>query len=337
MDTNTDGATSVSEVIREQDPIGQQIKSNGHRKTLCETRQQPALLRAAVRFSTKIEKWNKAFSTKLEKWDKGFSAAVYRVACEASEALQIHDELVEYHGGKDRGAFMYVLALSNLEQSPDARMECALRRTIQLYNDELEAWRLNKLISQHRRRVARTGYVERVERIYKKFRRYASHNQALATLSKYHRENADTVLRDTIRETVCSEGAHLLLDEDILNEVGNRIRREGTHKRKKLEAEERLRLEDAKLVGSSKQGVRGPTDSRNLEQVSFDALDHLEQLNKKASKSRTTKPTAQELESLTLSAYMLDREAEAIVKRPANQIKQERHRAAKKFRRAERL
>jgi hypothetical protein len=259
------------------------------------------------------------------------------VVGEVSETLRVIDELVEYHGGEDRGAFMYVLALSYLEQSPDARLECTLRRTIQLYGDELKLWRLNKLVDQHRGRVARTGPVERVERINKAFRRYASHNQALATLSNYYRENTNTVLRDTIRETVCSEGAHLLLDEDIVGEVGNRIRREGTDKRKKLEAEERLRLEDSKLVGSSKQGVRGPSDARNLEQDSFDALDYLEQLAKKASKSRATKPTAQELESLSLSAYMLDREAEARVKRPANQIKQERHRAAKKFRRAKRL
>jgi len=60
----------------------------------------------------------------------------------------------------------------------------------------------------------------------------------------------------------------------------------------------------------------------------------LEQLGKKALESRATRPTAQELESFALSAYMTDKEAEVRVKRSANQIKQERHRTIKKFRRA---
>jgi hypothetical protein len=92
--TNTNGATSVFEVIREVVPIGQLIKSNGHRNTLCETRQQPALLRAVASFSTRIEKWNRCSFTKLEKWDKGFSTAAYRAARETSETLRVHDELV---------------------------------------------------------------------------------------------------------------------------------------------------------------------------------------------------------------------------------------------------
>ena len=256
---------------------------------------------------------------------------------EGSEVLRVVDQLVEYHGGEDQGADLYVLALGYLEQSPDAELEEALRRTIRQYGDELELWRLDRLVDRHRGRVTRTGPVQRVERINKAFKRYASHKQALATLSNYYRENTDTVLEDTIRETVCSEGAFLLLDKDIVREVGNRLRREGTDRRKKLEAEERLRLEASKPVGSGKQGVWGPSDATNLEQDSFDALDHLERLAKKASKSHATKPTAQELESLALFAYMPDREAQARVERPANQIKQERHRAAMKFRRAERL
>jgi hypothetical protein len=301
-----------------------------------ETRQQSALLRAAASFSAKIAKLNKVVSTKLEKWDKGFSAA-YKVVREGSEVLRVVDQLVEYHGGEEQGADLYVLALGYLEQSPDAELEDALRRTIRQYGDELELWRLDTLVDRHRGRVTRTGPVQRVERIHKAFKRYASHKQALATLSNYYRENTDTILEDTIRETVCSEGAFLLLDKDIIREVGNRLRREGTDRRKKLEAEERFRLETSKPMGSGKQGVRWPSDATNLEQDSFDALDHLEHLAKSASKSRATKPSPQELESLALFAYMPDREAQARVERPANQIKQERHRAAMKFRRAEKL
>jgi len=301
------------------------------------TRQQPALLRAAASFSAKIAKWNEEVSTKLEKWDKGFYATANKVVLEVSEVLRVMDELVEYHGGEGQGADLYVLALGYLEQSPDAELEDALRRTIRQYGDELELWRLAKLVDRHRGRVTHTGPVQRVERINKAFKRYPSHKKALATLSNYYRENTDTVLEDTIRETVCSEGAFLLTDKDIRREVGNRLRREGTDRREKLEAEKRLWLEDSKPVGTDKQGVRGSSDVTNLEQDSFDALDHLEQLAKKASKSRATKPTAQELESLALFAYMSDREAQARVERPANQIKQERHRAVKKFRRAEGL
>jgi hypothetical protein len=125
----------------------------------------------------------------------------------------------------------------------------------------------------------------------------------------------------------------LLRDEDIIRGVGNRIRREATDKRKTLEAERRLLAESGSADGG-KPGVQRPRDPRNIEQDSFDALNYLEQLAKKASESRATRPTAQELESLALSAYMADKEAEEKVKRSANQIKQERHRAVKKFRRA---
>jgi hypothetical protein len=195
--TNTNGPTSVFEVIREEDPIGR----------LIETRQQPALLRAVASFSTTIEKWNKCSSTKLEKWDKGFSTAAYRVAREASDVLQVHDELVEYLGGADYGADVYILALGYLEQEPDADLKKRLWRLIWQYGEELELRRLWKLLDRHKSRVRRSGPAERVERIHSGFKRsYGSYQEALNTLANYYRDSKTEVLESAIREQVCSEG-----------------------------------------------------------------------------------------------------------------------------------
>jgi hypothetical protein len=326
--TNTNGATSVFEVIREEAPIGLLIEANGHRKTLCEIRQQPALLRAAASFSTKIEKWDKCFSTKLEKWDKGLFAAAYRVARESSETLRGHDELVDYHGGADHGADVYILALGYLEQEPDADLKKRLWRLIRQYGEELELSRLWKLLDRHKSRVRRTGPAERVERIHSGFKRsYGSYQEALNTLANYYRDDKTEVLEDAIREQVCSEGAWLLLDKDIRREVGNRIRREATRRRKEIKDEHVPK-------GNSKPGVRRPVDPRDLEQDSVDALDYLEWLAKKASESRAMKPTAQELESFTLSAYMTYAEAAAESSRSKDQVKTESRRSRDKFRKA---
>jgi hypothetical protein len=328
MDTNTDGATSAFEVIREDDSIGRLIKTNGHHKTLCETRQQPALLRAVESFSTTIEKWNKYSSTKLEKWDKGFSTAAYRAAREASETLRVHDELVEYHGGADHGADIYILALGYLEQEPDADLKKRLWRLIWQYGEELELRRLWKLLDRHRSRVRRSGPAERVERIHSGFKQsYGSYQVALNTLANYYRDSKTEVLEGAIRDQVCSVGAWLLLDKEIIREVGNRIRREATRRRKEIKDEREPK-------SNSKPGVSRPVDPINLEQVSFDALDQLERLAKKAAESRATKPTAQELESFTLSAYMTYAEAAAESRRSKDQVKMESRRSRDKFRKA---
>lgn len=291
--------------------------------------QQPTALSTAANFFTRVAKIVEGPATAVEKWGKAAS----EVVCEVSETLRVIDELVEYHGGEDQGADIYVLALGYLEQKPDAELEDRLRWIIRQYGDQLELRRLKKLLHRHKHRVSRTGPSERVERINSAFRHYGSYQEALRTLANYYTEDKSAVLIDTIRDAVCSEGAYLLLDEDIIREVGNRIRREATAKRRALEAEKRL-LADSGSVSGSKLGVRRPRDPRNIEQDSFDTLNYLEQLAKNASESRATRPTAQELESFALSAYMADKEAEEKVKRSANQIKQERHRAVKKLRRA---
>jgi hypothetical protein len=293
-----------------------------------ETRQQPALLRAAASFSTKIEKWNKCSSTKLAKWDKGFSTAAYRGAREASETLRVHDELVEYHGGEDHGADVYILALGYLEQEPDADLKKRLRRLIWQYGEELELRRLWKLLDRHKGRVRRSGPAERVERIHSGFKQsYGSYQVALNTLANYYRDSKTEVLEGAIRDQVCSEGAWLLLDKDIMREVGNRIRREATRRRKEIKDEREPK-------GNSKPGVSRPVDPRDLEQDSVNALDYLEWLAKKASESRATKSTAQELESFTLSAYMTYAEAAAESGRSKDQVKTESRRSRDKFRKA---
>jgi hypothetical protein len=257
-----------------------------------------------------------------------------RVDKRARECLEAAGDLlklIEYHGG-DYEALMYVSALAYLEQELDAKLEERLRRLIQLYGEELELGRLWTLLDRNRRRASQRGSAERVARIGTNFRRYGSHRNALNTLANYYQEDESTILEDTIKEIVCSEGAYLLLDIDISRKVGNHIRAEATQKRKAREAEKDLRAE-YKPTGIPALGVQRPREARNVEQDSFDALDYLERLDKKASESSLTKPTPQELESLVLSAFMSDREVEIEVKRKANQIKQERRRAIKKFQR----
>jgi len=231
---------------------------------------------------------------------------------------------------------MYISALAYLEQELDTELEERLRRLIQLYSEELELGRLWTLLDRNRRRASQRGSAERVARIGKSFRRYGSYRKALSTLANYYREDESTVLEDAIREIVCSEGAYVLLDRDVIREIGNHLRREKTRMQKALKAEQKLQAEyqptGARMQGG-REGGRRLQNPRNLEQESFDALDYIEWLGKKASESRLTKPTAQELQSFAVSAYMSDREAEAEVERKANQIKQERRRAIKKFQR----
>jgi hypothetical protein len=176
--------------------------------------QQPALLRSAEDFSTKLEKWGKAAS---------------ELVWEVSEMLRVMDELVEYHGGEDQGADLYLLALGYLGQKPDAELEASLRRLIREYCGELELQRLWRLLDRHRSRVSRTSASERVEKINSGFRRsYGSYQEALNTLSDFNREDKTEILKDAIRTEVCSEGAWLLLDKDLMNRVGSRIRRDAT-------------------------------------------------------------------------------------------------------------
>jgi hypothetical protein len=223
-------------------------------------------------------------------------------------------------------------ALAHMEQELDAELEERLRRLIQLYGEELELGRLWTLLDRNRRRARQRGPAERVKRIGANFRQYGSHREALHTLADYYQEVESTILEDTIKEVVCSEGAYLLLDTDIRRKVGNHIRAEATQKGKARRAEKDVRTE-YEPKGGPALGVQRPRDARNVEQDSFDALDYLERLRRKASETSLTKPSAQELESVVLSAFMSDREAEIEVERRANQIKQERRRAVKKFQR----
>jgi len=195
--------------------------------------QQPTALSTTAGFFTNVPKIAEGTAATLEKWGKAASEAVFEV----SETLRVMDKLVEYHGGEKQGADIYVLALAYLQQAPDAELEDRLRWIIWQYGDQLELQRLWNLLDRHKRCVSRAGPGERVKRISSAFRRYGSHQEALCTLANYYKEDKSAVLNDRIREAVCSEGAYLLLDEDIIREVGNRVRREATGVRKTLEVE----------------------------------------------------------------------------------------------------
>jgi len=247
-----------------------------------------------------------------------------------SEAVRVYEQLLEYHGGGQE-AHTYLLALGYLGQTPDDDLEVTLRRTIRQHGGKLELQRLWRLLDRHRSRVTSTGPTDRVKRITLGFRRsYDSYRKALDTLANYYQCSGTQVLQDTVREQVCSEGAWLLLDKDIRREVGNCIRREATRRGKKSGYERGP-------GGSDKPGVRRPVDPRNFEQDSVDALEYLEWLVKKASASRATKPTAQELESFALSAYMTHTEAAAESGRSKHHVKTEGRRSRDKLRRAAEL
>ena len=218
------------------------------------------------------------------------------------ESVRVYEELLEYHGGGQK-AHTYLLTLGYLGQTPDDDLEAKLHRTILQHAGELELRRLWRLLNRHKRRIVSTGPTDRVKRIRSGYRRsYGSSRKALATLANYYHYSETQVLEDAIREQMCSEGAWLLHDKDIMREVGNRIRREARRRGNETGDQD-------EPAGSTKLGVRKPVDPRNREQDSVDALDYLARLAKKASESRATKPTAQELESFALSAYMSYAEA----------------------------
>jgi hypothetical protein len=96
------------------------------------TPRQPTALSSATDFFAKVGKIVKSPATALEKWGKAASNIVWEV----SETLRVIDELIEYHGGEDQGADIYVLALAYLEQKPDAKLEDRLQRLIREYRGE---------------------------------------------------------------------------------------------------------------------------------------------------------------------------------------------------------
>ena len=78
--------------------------------------QQPTALSTATNFFTRVANMAEGFAATLDKWGKAASEVVWEV----SEMLRVEDELIEYHGGEEQGADIYVLALTYLEQKPDA-------------------------------------------------------------------------------------------------------------------------------------------------------------------------------------------------------------------------
>jgi hypothetical protein len=265
--------------------------------------QQPTLLQASADFSTKLEKWGKAAAELL--W-------------EVSETLRVIDEIVEYQGGADQGADIYVLALGYLGQKPDAELEASLRRLIREYRGELELQRLWRLLDRHRSRVSRTSAAERVEKIYSGFRRsYGSYQEALKILSDFYREDETEVLKDAIRTEVCSEGVWLLLDKDIMNLAGNRIRREAT-KAKKDSFASPLLLPDDRI-------------SENMGRLDLQALDAVERLQQLMDRAGLS---AQEREALLTLSRMTSYQAAKELGRSPEQWRQEKYRSVKKLRQA---
>jgi DNA-binding CsgD family transcriptional regulator len=280
----------------------------------CAVPRQPTALSTAANFFTRVAKIAEGPATTLEKWAKVASEVVWEV----SETLRVIDELVEYHGGGEQGADIYVLALAYLEQKPDAELEGRLRRIIRQYGDQIELRRLWKLPNRHKRRVSRTGPSERVEKISSGFRRsYSSYQEALNTLSNYYREDETEVLKDAIRTEVCSEGAWLLLDRDIMNRAGNRIRRDAT-KAKRDSFASPLLLPDDRV--SEKMG--------RVDLQAFDAVERLQQLMNRAGLSD------KERESFLILGRMTSQQAAKELGRSPEQLRQEKLRSVKKLRQA---
>jgi DNA-binding CsgD family transcriptional regulator len=280
----------------------------------CAVPQQPTTLSTAANFVTSVAKVAEGPATTLGKWGKTASEVVWEV----SETLRVLDELVEYHGGEEQGATIYVLALAYLEQKPDAELEDELRRVIRQHRGDLELRRLWNLLDRHSNRVSRSGATELVKKVRSGFRRsYGSYQEALSTLCEYHREDETVVLKDAIRTEVCSEGAWLLRDKDIMNRVGNRIRREAT-KAKKDSFASPLLLADDQV--SEKMGC--------VDLEAFDAVERLQQLMNRAGLS------AQERESLLILGRMTSKQAAKELGRSPEQLRQEKLRSIKKLRQA---
>src|SRR5215207_2262821 len=74
----------------------------------CAVPQQPTALSTAANFFTRVAKVAEGPATTLQKWGKAAS----EVVSEVSETLRVLDELVEYHGGQEQGADIYVLTLA---------------------------------------------------------------------------------------------------------------------------------------------------------------------------------------------------------------------------------
>lgn len=238
------------------------------------------------------------------------------------EAVRVHEDLVEYHGGGQE-AHTYLLALGYLGQVPDEALEKTLRRTIRQHSGELELERLWSLLDRHKRRIASTGPDERVDRVSSGFRQsYGSYREALNTLHDYYREDETEVLKDAIRDEVCSEGAWLLLDKDIRREVGNRIRREETKAKKNMYAVPLFLPDD--LIGEDK-------DTERVDLQAFDAAELLQRLMNRARLS------AQEREALFALGRMTSKEAAKELGRSPEQLRQEKLRSVKKLRRAAEL
>jgi hypothetical protein len=282
------------------------------------TPRQPTALSSATDFFAKVGKIVKSPATALEKWGKAASNIVWEV----SETLRVIDELVEYHGGEDQGADIYVLALAYLEQKPDAKLEDRLQRLIREYRGELELQRLWNLLDRHRRRIDRTAVAERALAVRKKIRLrgHDSLREACDVLAARYGVTIEQLLIGEIQETLCSEGAFLLRDEDVVRRTTNRIRRDARAK-KEL------------------QTVADVREQSGIEDPDFELLRILAFLQQTEESARAQKspPSQQELQSLAACAYMSQAEAAAELGRSKDQVKIERRRALDKLRKAAEL
>ncbi len=266
------------------------------------TREDPALRQASNRFQAAT-----TVSSKFEEWSKA--------VCEFLGAVQLFHDLLERHGGESQ--LLYVLALGHVEQTPDAALEARLRGLMQQYGDELELQQMWRLLDRDKKRVRSTGPPARVENIRTGFKQYGSYATALNALANYYLDNETEILKDAIRDEVCSEGAWVLPNKDIMNRVGSRIRREATKAREGSFAAPLLLPDD-----------QVSEDRGRVDLLAFDAAAHLQQLLNRADLS------AQEEESFLILGRMTSKQAAKELGRSPEQIRQEKLRAVLKLRAA---
>lgn len=191
---------------------------------------------------------------------------------------------------------------------------------------DLDEWETWEFIEHHKARAEAKKAGDSRKRVRQQIRKYGSVREALSVLANYYNKSLERVLLDKIEE-VCVEEASELSDRELASAAANLIRREATEKRKSCVPAKQLLLSD--------DWVPDNLARRDLD--AFEALDCLQRLANTADRSRQTRPSPLELETFARSGYMTNREIAAERKRSENQIKQEKLRAVRKYRRAAEL
>jgi hypothetical protein len=186
--------------------------------------------------------------------------------------------------------------------------------------DEVETW---EFIEHHKRQAEAKKAGNASERVRSKTRKFKSIDKALGILTKYYGKDPERVLLDEI-EVVCLEEASELSDQELVRVTANLIRRKATENQKDPLQTNPLLLSDEWM----------PDSLARHDMNVVEALDYLQWLDNTAACSRSTRPSSLERETFALSAYMTNKEIAAQRNRSEDQIKQEKLRAVRKYRRA---